>query len=238
VTAPALPTRLDRWSGTCPIAAGVLILPGMLHADIFETTLARVALDNAVWVPIHLVAVVAVVLTLFGLTGLCGARAERLGRLGAAGFVFAVIGPVMTACVASAEAFLLPVIARDQPEVFDWDGPVTTSWAVRVTTGMALLWLVGLGPARPRAVAVRRSTGRGGADPRRWSRGLHGVRRSAGSRAGTAVDADPRRGLRLGRGGAVDRCHGQAAAARTTSRRGPVKAGRRDQRTARPPGRT
>ena len=28
--------------------------------------------------------------------------------------------------------------------MFDWDGPVTTSWAVRVTTGMALLWLVGL----------------------------------------------------------------------------------------------
>jgi hypothetical protein len=144
VTAPALPTRLDRWSGTCLIAAGVLILPGMLHPDIFETTLARAALDNAVWVPIHLVAVVAVVLTLLGLTGLYGPRAERLGRLGAAGFVLAVIGLVMTACVAYAEAFLLPVIAREQPEVFDWDGPVTTSWAVRVTTGMALLWLVGL----------------------------------------------------------------------------------------------
>src|SRR4051794_9625035 len=50
----------------------------------------------------------------------------------------------MTACVAYAEAVLLPVIARDHPEVFDWDGPVTTSWAVRVTTVMALLWLVGL----------------------------------------------------------------------------------------------
>jgi hypothetical protein len=50
----------------------------------------------------------------------------------------------MTACVAYAEAFLLPVIARDNPEVFDWDGPVTTSWAVRTTAGLALLWLVGL----------------------------------------------------------------------------------------------
>jgi len=143
MTGAAPPPRLDRWSGACLIAAGLLLVPGMLHPDIFETTLADVA-DDAVWVPIHVIAVGVVVLTLFGLTGLYGPRAERLGRLGAVGVVLAVIGLVMTACVAYAEAFLLPVIARDHPEVFDWNGPVTTSWAVRVTTGMALLWLVGL----------------------------------------------------------------------------------------------
>lgn len=143
MTASAPRSSLDRWSGACWIAAGVLFLLGMLHPDIFETTLAHVA-AGAVWVPIHVAALVAVVLTLFGLTGLYVARAERLGRLGAVGFIFAVVGLVMTACVAYAEAFLLPVIARDNPAVFDWDGPVTTSWAVRVTTGMALLWLVGL----------------------------------------------------------------------------------------------
>lgn len=49
----------------------------------------------------------------------------------------------MTVCVAYAEAFLLPVIARDTPEVFGWDGPVLTSWPIRVTIGPALLWLVG-----------------------------------------------------------------------------------------------
>jgi hypothetical protein len=140
---PAPPSRLDRWSGACWIAAGFLLLIGTLHPDIFETTLAHVA-AGALWVPIHVAALVAVVLTLFGLTGLYVARAEQLGRLGAVGFVLAVVGLVMTACVAYAEALLLPVIARDHPAVFDWDGPVTTSWAVRVTTGMALLWLVGL----------------------------------------------------------------------------------------------
>jgi hypothetical protein len=143
MTPPAPPGRLDRWSGASWIAASLLLLLGTLHPDIFETTLAHVAAD-ALWVPIHVAALVAVVLTVFGLTGLYVARADRLGRLGAVGFVLAVIGLVMTACVAYAEAFLLPVIARDHPEVFDWDGPVTTSWAVRVTTGMALLWLVGL----------------------------------------------------------------------------------------------
>jgi hypothetical protein len=138
-----VPTRLDRWSGACWMGAGVLLLLGTLHPDIFATTLAEVS-RRAVWVPVHVAALVAVVLTLIGLVGLYGTRAERLGRLGAAGMVCAVVGLVMTACVSYAEAFLLPVIARDHPEVFDWDGPVTTAWAVRTTTAMALLWLVGL----------------------------------------------------------------------------------------------
>ena len=139
----AVPTRLDRWSGACWIGAGVLLLLGTLHPDIFATTLAEAA-RRTVWVPIHVAALVAVVLTLIGLTGLYGTRAERLGRLGAIGFACAVIGLVMTACVSYAEAFLLPVIARDHPEAFDWDGPVVTSRAVLATTGMALLWVVGL----------------------------------------------------------------------------------------------
>lgn len=138
-----VPSRLDRWSGACWLAAGMLLLIGTLHPDIFATTLAEVAF-RPVWVPVHVAALVAVVLTLVGLTGLYGTRAERLGRLGAVGFGCAVVGLVMTACVAYAEAFLLPVIARAHPDVFDWDGPVTTSWPVLATTGMALLWLVGL----------------------------------------------------------------------------------------------
>ena len=142
-TRTTAPTALDRWSGACWIGAGALLVLGTLHPDIFATTLAEVS-HQTLWVPIHVAALVAVVLTLFGLTGLYGTRAERLGGLGAAGFVCAVLGLVMTACVAYAEAFLLPVIARRNPELFDWDGPVTTSWPVLVTTGMALLWLVGL----------------------------------------------------------------------------------------------
>lgn len=140
---PAPPSQLDRWSGACWIAAGLLLLFGTLHPDIFATNLADAAAD-ALWVPIHVAALVAVVLTLFGLTGLYGTRVERLGTLGALGFVFAVVGLVMTACVSYAEAFLLPVLARDHPAAFDWDGPVTTSWAVRTTTGLALFWMVGL----------------------------------------------------------------------------------------------
>src|SRR5687767_8106228 len=137
------PSRLDRWSGACWVAAGLLLLGGVLHPDVSETTFAAAALDTPLWVPMHAAATVAVVLSLFGLTGLYARRAERLGRLGAVGFALAVPGLVMAACIAYAEAFLLPVIAADTPEAFGWDGPVVTSWAVRATAGVALLWLVG-----------------------------------------------------------------------------------------------
>ena len=138
------PTRLDRWSGGCWVAAGLLLLTGVFHPDISETTFSDAALDNSLWVPMHAAALVAAVLTLVGLLGLYARRADRLGRLGAVGFALAVPGLVMTACVAYAEAFLLPLIAADTPEVFAWDGPVVASWAIRVTTGLALLWLIGL----------------------------------------------------------------------------------------------
>lgn len=143
MTVSISPTRLDRWSGGCLIAAGSLLVTGVAHPDIFATRLADAALEPW-WVPMHAAATVAVVLTLIGLTGLYATRAARLGRLGAVGFGCVVPGLVVTGAVAWAEAILLPVIARKDAAVFDWDGPVTTSWAVRITTGMALLWLVGL----------------------------------------------------------------------------------------------
>jgi hypothetical protein len=136
-------STLDRWSGGCLIAAGFFSLPGLLHPDIFETTLGQAALQP-LWVPIHLSALVVVVLTLLALPGLYGSRAARLGRLGATGFALVVPGLVFTGAVAWAEALVLPVIARDQPDVVDWDGPVTTDWAVRAGTLVALFWFVGL----------------------------------------------------------------------------------------------
>ena len=50
----------------------------------------------------------------------------------------------MTACVACSEAFLLSVIAAGprgcSPGTAQW----SSSWAIRLTAGMALLWPIGL----------------------------------------------------------------------------------------------
>jgi hypothetical protein len=136
-------STLDRWSGGCLVAAGVLLLPGTVHPDIFETTLGEASLEPF-WVEIHLAALAVSILTLIAVAGLYGSRAARLGLLGAVGFGLVVPGLVLTGAVSWAEALLLPVVARDHPEVFDWNGPVTTDWGVRAGTVLALCWLVGL----------------------------------------------------------------------------------------------
>ena len=135
--------RLDRWSGGCLMAAGVLLLSTAPHPDVFESTFAEAALDTPFWVAMHTALLVSAVLSVGGLVGLYAAHADRLGRLGAVGVALAVVGLVMAACVFYFEAFLLPVVARHDPELFAWDGPLVASWGVRLGA-LAGLWLIGL----------------------------------------------------------------------------------------------
>ncbi|MFD2090970.1 hypothetical protein [Blastococcus deserti] len=141
---PGVSRRMDRWSGGCFIVAALLILPVIVHPDIFQTTLADAALDTTLWVPMHAGLVIAAISSLAGLFGRYAPRADRLGRLGAVGFALAVPGLVMAACLFYWEAFLLPVIAAHAPEVVAWDGPVVTSWAAVFSASLAGLWVVGL----------------------------------------------------------------------------------------------
>jgi hypothetical protein len=125
------------------MAAGVLLLSTAPHPDVFDSTFAQAALDTPFWVAMHAALLVSAVLSVGGLVGLYAAHADRLARLGAVGVAFAVVGLVMAACVFYFEAFLLPVIARHDPELFAWDGPVVASWGVRLGA-LAGLWLIGL----------------------------------------------------------------------------------------------
>ena len=145
------PTRLDRWSGACWVAAWLLLLIGVFHPDVFETTFADAALDTPLWVPMHAAA----------------------------------------------------------PEVFACDGPVIASWAIRVTTGLALLWLIGLcllGLALWRSHLIPRSRG---PHPRHLRGGVHRVRRPVRVPAWATVDAGVRDRLHLGRSRPVNRRHHQ-----------------------------
>jgi hypothetical protein len=77
------------------------------------------------------------------LLGLYARHAGELGRLGAVGFGLAVTGMVVAACAFYWEAFLLPPIAREAPELLAWDGPVVSDWGVRASA-LAGLWVIGL----------------------------------------------------------------------------------------------
>jgi hypothetical protein len=154
--------RIDRWSGGCLAAAGALLLLNVAHPNVFDTTFAQAALDTPLWVAIHAGLLVAVTLSLAALIGLYARRAGELGRLGAVGFAMALVGMVVAACAFYWEAFLLPPIARQDPGLFAWAGPVVTDWGVR-SGALAGLWFVGLAlvvialwraGVLPRAVAV------------------------------------------------------------------------------------
>jgi hypothetical protein len=41
--------RLDRWSGGCLVAAGLLLLSTAPHPDVFDTTFADAALHTPFW---------------------------------------------------------------------------------------------------------------------------------------------------------------------------------------------
>ena len=135
--------RIDRWSGGCLVAAGALLLPNVAHPDVFDTTFAHAALDTPLWIVIHAALLIAMILSLAALLGLYARHAGQLGRLGAVGFALALVGMVVAACAFYWEAFLLPPIAREDPGLFDWAGPVVTDWGVR-SGAIAGLWFVGL----------------------------------------------------------------------------------------------
>ena len=136
-------TWFVRFAGWCLIAAGLLITPTVFHPDIFDISIGEASL-MPYWAAGHAAGLVAMVLTMFGMAGLVARYGARLGALGLAALVVTVPGIVLTACVAYGEAFVLPPLARIDPQLVDLQGPLLGSWPVRVLGGLALLWLVGL----------------------------------------------------------------------------------------------
>jgi hypothetical protein len=150
-----------RWSGIGLMVSGLLILPVVVHPDIFETGFAEASRDP-LWAPGHAAGLLVVVLSLFGLAGLAARHGARLGRLGVVGTILTAVGLVATTALAALEAFAFPVLAREAPTLLDLDGPLLGSAAVRVVGGLALLWFVGLavlGTAIERAGVLPRGAG-------------------------------------------------------------------------------
>ena len=134
---------LVRASGACLILAGALISGAVTHPDILDTSFATAALD-ASWPVWHALWLVATVLMLAGLAGLSLRHEGRWGALGTVGLLLAIPGLVLTACAAFFEAFVMPEIARADPTLLEWDGPLLSSWGLRLAGGLALAWPVGL----------------------------------------------------------------------------------------------
>ena len=152
---------LVRWAGGCWIAAGVLLLAELAHPDALDIGFAASS-RQALWPALHVAWVLAMIATLFGLAGLVARFGSALGRLGFAGVVLAVPGLVVAAGLFLTEAFVFPVLAREDPALLDLDSPLLGSLAIRLTGGLAglgFLALVLIGVAVERAGVLRRGTG-------------------------------------------------------------------------------
>jgi hypothetical protein len=148
-----------RWAGLCLVGSGVLTLPTVTHPDILEIGLAE-ASTSPFWTPLHVTGLVVVVLSLGAVAGLALVHRGRWGRLGVVGVAMTVVGLVATAGVTAVEAIVFPVLARTEPALLDFDGPIAGAPAFWVVAGTAVLWFLGeavVGVATARAGVLPRA---------------------------------------------------------------------------------
>ncbi len=112
--------ELIRLSGLGLILAGILIafFP-ILHPNHDPAGYA-----NPIWVPVHLMPAGMAVLALFGLVGTFARQGERNGRFGVVSFVTAIVGTALLLTGTDVEAFIIPFIGLNAPQVMEGPPPV------------------------------------------------------------------------------------------------------------------
>jgi hypothetical protein len=133
-----------RLPGVCLVLAGVLTLPTAAHPDILEIGLAEAA-RGPFWTAMHAAGLAVVALSLAGVAGLALLHRGRWGRLGAVAVAVTVVGLVATAGLTAIEAFTFPAVARADPGLLAFDGPIAGTPAFWILGGLAALWLLGEG---------------------------------------------------------------------------------------------
>jgi hypothetical protein len=112
-----------------------------------------------IWVPAHMMPNVGAILVLFGLVALFVRQFEKAGWLGLAGFVLAVIGSASMVMGAMIEAFIIPFMGLQFPDLMDGPPPPGLGEAFMVTTILFTVGYIVLGIATYRAGVMPRSVG-------------------------------------------------------------------------------
>jgi len=149
------PYALIRWSGLCAILGGVLVAAFPLVHPNHDAA----GYTSTTWVPAHLMPHVGAVLALFALLGLFARQFERAGWLGLAGFVAAVIGTASLLTGAMIEAFIIPFMGLQTPEIVDGPPPPGVGEAFMTISILFTFGWVLLGIATARAHVLPRSVG-------------------------------------------------------------------------------
>lgn len=149
------PSVLIRWSGLGTIVAGALVAIFPLVHPNHDAA----GYTSAIWVPAHLTPHVGAVLALFGLVGLLARQLERAGWFGVVGFVTAFIGTASLLTGAMIEAFIIPFMGLQTPDVVDGPPPPGVGEAFMTISVLFAVGYVVLGIATARAGVLPRSVG-------------------------------------------------------------------------------
>lgn len=149
------PSALIRASGLATIVGGIFFaLFPLLHPD--HTTAGY---TSWLWVPAHMLPNVGAILVLFGLVGLLARQRERAGLFGVVAFVVAFIGTASFVMGAMIEAFIIPFMGLQSPDMVDGPPPPGVGEAFLVVTTLFALGYLVLGIATYRARVLPRNVG-------------------------------------------------------------------------------
>lgn len=141
--------ELVRLSASINVAAALLLLIYWYSFVAFmpylelSTTLSILVLTPA-WTTVNAIGAAGAVLGLLGLPGLYAHHASRLGRAGLAGFCVTLVGSALLMGPMLWDTIVWPPIARHDPTLLDFDGPIYRSPAfIPFFATAGLLWGVG-----------------------------------------------------------------------------------------------
>jgi len=149
------PSILIRWSGLGTVVAGVLVAAFPLAHPNHDAA----GYTSAIWVPAHLMPHVGAVLAMFGLVGLLARQLERAGWFGVVGFVAAFVGTASLLTGAMIEAFIIPFMSLQSPDVVDGRPPPGVGEAFMTISVLFSAGYILLGIATARAGVLPRSVG-------------------------------------------------------------------------------
>jgi hypothetical protein len=149
------PSGLIRVSGLSAIVGGALFA----FFPILHPEHDAAGFSSAAWVPIHLMPNVGAILVLFGLVGLLARQLERGGVAGVAAFVVAFFGTASFVMGTMIEAFIIPWMGLQSPELMDGPPAPGIGEAFMVITTLFAVGYLLLGAATLRARVLPRSVG-------------------------------------------------------------------------------
>jgi hypothetical protein len=149
------PSTLIRASGLATIVGGIAFaLFPLLHPEHNAA-----GYSSWIWVPAHMLPNVGAILVLFGLVGLLARQLDRGGLFGVVSFVVAFLGTASFVMGAMIEAFMIPFMGLQFPDLVDGPPPPGIGEAFMV---ISVLFAVGhllLGIVTYRAAVLPRGVG-------------------------------------------------------------------------------